>query len=163
MPQHHMVIPHYMGKSKAKFEGKIQTENHRQLERQDSFSSPLSAQDIPLLVPQEGEEHQTLNGFHKEDIFQNASGNARRTEQNVSFSLRRDKSESFNSDMPMKGFVDEMDSIHHKKNFEIMSQDQEWWETQERRGQIISSDEIGQVGPCTPCHCQVCFFAYVIP
>lgn len=169
MPQHHMVIPHYMGKNKdANVESKIQSENHGDLKRQDSFSVRFSPRDIPLLLPQEGDEQQVSNGDHKlhgEDTFQSLPRNSRRSGQNINFSFCRNKDEHSTSDMPMRGFVDDLVSTHsQKKHTDVVTQpavqDQEWWETQERSGQIISSDEAGQVGPCTPCQCQVGCLCY---
>ncbi|KAG9129798.1 hypothetical protein Leryth_016007 [Lithospermum erythrorhizon] len=54
MPQHHMVLPHYMGRST---ETDIQNINHRLegrgISREDSFSSLSPPDDVPLLMPPE--------------------------------------------------------------------------------------------------------------
>ncbi|KAL7252141.1 hypothetical protein ACSBR1_013899 [Camellia fascicularis] len=55
MPQHHMVIPHYMGGSE---EMEVQTHvgnDHKDIRMQDSFSSWSSFQDVPLLLPREAD------------------------------------------------------------------------------------------------------------
>ncbi|XP_078439374.1 phospholipase D zeta 1-like isoform X2 [Wolffia australiana] len=152
MPHHHMVIPHYMGKSKdTNVDCNVRAESKNELATEDSFFSRFSPRDIPLLVPQDAEEHQ----YSREDLIRNVSGNTRKSVQN-GFSFNRNKSQAFTTDMPMKGFVDETDFVPtDKKQLEVKAQDKEWWETQQRTGQIISADEIGQVGPCTPCKCQI--------
>ncbi|MQL92978.1 hypothetical protein Taro_025613, partial [Colocasia esculenta] len=164
MPQHHMVIPHYMGKSKKVNVGNnVQNQDHGELKRQDSFSSRSSFQDIPLLLPQETEEQRISNGDLKlngQDISHSHTSQPGRTGR---FSFRKAKDESSMPDMQLKGFVDDLDVTHgqRKKPIDIMAQpavhnlEKEWWETQERSDQVVSADEAGQVGPCTPCQCQI--------
>lgn len=76
MPQHHMVIPHYMGISReiddeSKNDGNIR----KHIKKQESFSSLSSCQDIPLLMPQEAdgldasEGEVKLNGSSREHGF----------------------------------------------------------------------------------------------
>ncbi|KAK4795592.1 hypothetical protein SAY86_027918 [Trapa natans] len=57
IPRHHMVIPHYLGRTS---EVDIKSErnsadNQKKINRQNSFSSPSQIQAIPLLLPQEAE------------------------------------------------------------------------------------------------------------
>lgn len=55
MPQQHMVIPHYMGRSEdIEAEIKEVEDSHMGITRQDSFSRS-SSPDIPLLLPQEAD------------------------------------------------------------------------------------------------------------
>ncbi|XP_022719474.1 phospholipase D zeta 2 isoform X2 [Durio zibethinus] len=54
MPQHHMVLPHYMGNREINIESKGEV-NQKDLSRQDSFSSRSPFEDIPLLLPQESD------------------------------------------------------------------------------------------------------------
>lgn len=62
MPRHHMVIPHYMGRSKnIDIECKNPEENQKSLNRQDSISSLSPLEDIPLLLPQEADGLVTSN------------------------------------------------------------------------------------------------------
>lgn len=35
-----------------------------------------------------------------------------------------------------------------------------WWETQERVAEVVSTDKIEDVGPRTRCHCQVSLTLY---
>ncbi|PIA61265.1 hypothetical protein AQUCO_00300651v1 [Aquilegia coerulea] len=166
MPQQHMVIPHYMGKSiDIENTSKKVEDNHIGLKRQDSFSSRSSVQDIPLLLPQDadgldaGRDDQNLNGL---DTTNNVVDQSRRVSRSLPFSLRKSKVDPLVSDFQMKDFVDDLDSmdLQRKKSLEIAyahrhGSDKEWWETQERGDQVASIDESGQVGPRTTCRCQV--------
>uniref|UniRef100_A0A1D1XVZ3 phospholipase D n=3 Tax=Magnoliopsida TaxID=3398 RepID=A0A1D1XVZ3_9ARAE len=167
MPQHHMVIPHYMGKTKdVNVENKKQSENHGDLKREDSLSSRSSLHNIPLLFPHETEEQRISNGDLKlsgQDMSRSHSCRPSRIGRNLSFSFRKTKDESSMPDMQMKGFVDDLDITHPqmKKHIDAIAEsagqnlEKEWWETQERSDQVVSADEAGQVGPCTPCQCQI--------
>ncbi|CAI9119042.1 OLC1v1020696C1 [Oldenlandia corymbosa var. corymbosa] len=167
MPQHHMVIPHYQGMSKAIDGVNEDVENIRkEFKRQDSFSSRSSCQDIPLLMPQEADGHDAsskgellkVDGSIKEHgSHDQAAGRPSKSP----FSFRKSKIEPMNPDMPMKGFVDDIiDSSNMREELSsmhkgIIPSDNEWWETQDRGGQVDPADETGQVGPRVPCRCQV--------
>lgn len=158
MPQHHMVIPHYMGRSKEmEIESKNGEENFQGMKRQDSFSSMSYLQDIPLLLPQEPEEQDGSTGALK------PNGLDSNPSRSVPFSFRKSKIEDPVTDTPMKGFVDDLDSPDHhvEMSSDLLSQRNpktqgpDWWETQERGDQVGSADETGQVGPRSSCHCQI--------
>ncbi|XP_073113802.1 phospholipase D zeta 1 isoform X2 [Elaeis guineensis] len=165
MPQHHMVIPHYMGKGrKMDAPNKQEDISLKDIKRQDSFSRS-SCQDIPLLLPQEPDgssmasSNIKVNGL---DINCSLAGNPSITSQSQPFSFRKTKVEHSVQDMQMKGFVDDLDSpqLQRETHFDVMAQPpsqnlDEWWETQERGDQVVSADEAGQVGPRTECRCQV--------
>lgn len=56
MPQHHMVLPHYMGRSREiEVESKTSELNSKDLNGQDPFPSGSPPEDIPLLLPQEAD------------------------------------------------------------------------------------------------------------
>ncbi|XP_068333379.1 phospholipase D zeta 1-like isoform X1 [Pyrus communis] len=164
MPQHHMVIPHYMGRSQeVEIESK-NASNHKEHKRTDSFSSISSCQDIPLLIPQEADgldspnEHTQLNGSDSpHDLLDQPS----RISNNLAFPFRKLKIAPVGPDTPMRGFVDDLDSLsrHGKMASDGVAQsgmkDPEWWETQERGNKGGFTDESGQVGPCCSCRCQV--------
>lgn len=163
LPQHHMVIPHYMGISKEIENGnKNHNGYHKDIKRNDSFSSLASLQDIPLLMPQESDgldavrEEPKLNGFDGNlcDRPSRSGGSP--------FSFRKSKIEPTIPDMPMRGFVDDFDSLDLQSRMSSLVmqhgsdiQENQWWESQERGDRVVSSDEIGQVGPRVPCRCQV--------
>ena len=150
MPQHHMVIPHYMGSDGEEVEDVNGVED-QSLKRQDSFSSRASSQDIPLLLPQEEgqEEVSKLNEVDESHDHQ------MKLIRNVPFSFRKAKIKPLVSDMPMKAFVDDFDVVDGATHVGMKSLDKEWWETQERSSLVVPSIESGQVGPCVSCRCQV--------
>lgn len=158
MPQHHMVIPHYMGKHKETDVQNIEQEStHR---RQESISSRSSYQDIPLLLPQEPDGLSTDNSKVNGDANQDHLDHPGKSSHSSSFPFRKTKGEQPVPDMQMKAFVDDFGS--HKSQSEaqcdVIAQsttDKEWWEAQERGDQVLSIEEAGQVGPRLPCHCQV--------
>ncbi|PQQ21450.1 phospholipase D zeta 1 [Prunus yedoensis var. nudiflora] len=163
MPQHHMVIPHYMGRSQ---EMEIESKSANHHRRQDSYSSISSCQDIPLLIPQDADgldspkEDPNLNGMDSPpDLLEQPS----RVGNNLAFPFRKSKILPVGHDTPMRGFVDDLDLLarHGKMGSDEVSQpgmknmDPEWWETQERGNKGGFTDESGQVGPCSSCRCQV--------
>ncbi|KAL1539118.1 Phospholipase D zeta 1 [Salvia divinorum] len=163
LPQHHMVIPHYMGKStEIEIENEDDYSNNKQIKRNDSFSS--SYQDVPLLIPQEAtglDDVQTepkLNGFNTQNNLHGQTSKSAKT----SFCFRKSKVEPLIPDMPMRGFVDDLDSLDFQREFPshvkksgTEGSEMDWWEAQERGDQVVSSDEIGQVGPRVSCRCQI--------
>ncbi|CBI22957.3 unnamed protein product, partial [Vitis vinifera] len=137
MPQQHMVIPHYMGRSREmEVEKKNVENNYKDIKKLDSFSSRSSFQDIPLLLPQEPDGLDSPHGESKLNGFDSSSNlldQPTRVSRSLSFSFRKSKIEPPG----------------------MRTCDREWWETQERGNQVLSADETGQVGPCVPCRCQV--------
>ncbi|XP_072958670.1 phospholipase D zeta 1-like isoform X2 [Typha angustifolia] len=164
MPQQHMVIPHYMGKSKEmSSENKQQDADPKNVKKLDSFASRSSCQDIPLLLPQEPDlltlpsRNIEVNGL---DTNHGPSDQPNRIGRNQHKSFRKTKVEHAIQDLQMNAFVDDLGSPppSREAHFDVTSQqepDKDWWETQERGDQVFSADEFGQVGPRTPCHCQV--------
>lgn len=61
MPQHHMVIPHYLWNSRELEVEKKSFDNSRGTTVQDSFSRGSSFHDIPLLLPQEADGQDAEN------------------------------------------------------------------------------------------------------
>ena len=158
MPQHHMVIPHYMGRSQEMEVEVANVDKHKGIQRQDSFSSRSSYQDIPLLFPQEADGLDSPNGEAKPKRL-NSSPNG------LPFPFRKSRIESVGPDMPMRDFVDDFAG---KLASDRVTQpgmkhlDPEWWETQERGSQGGFADESGQVGPRTSCRCQVGQYSQVL-
>ncbi|GAV64170.1 PLDc domain-containing protein/PLDc_2 domain-containing protein [Cephalotus follicularis] len=155
MPQQHMVIPHYLGRSKEmEVESKNVEVHSKDIKRQDSFSSRSSLQDIPLLLPQEAEG---LDGVSKSNGLDSG------LDRSLSFTFRKSKTEPIITDTPMKGFVDDLDAldVHPKMSSDVRPQpgaktsDPDWWETQERGDLDGFANESGQVGPRTSCRCQI--------
>ncbi|KAK9664707.1 hypothetical protein RND81_14G062600 [Saponaria officinalis] len=154
MPQHHMVIPHYLGRNLETVVEDVNVADTHDIRRQDSFSSLLSSQDIPLLLPQESGENgdSMLKGM---GTAHDSHDHQMKIMRSVPFPFRKAKVEPFVSDTPMKDFVEDFDSLDGLTHLGRKSIDKEWWETQERGGLVVPSDETGQVGPCVSCRCQV--------
>ncbi|XP_019180248.1 PREDICTED: phospholipase D zeta 1-like [Ipomoea nil] len=164
MPQHHMVIPHYMGKFSEKHTANKDVSIAHDIERQEqeSFSCRSSFQDIPLLIPQEA-DRMDINGESKLSGFSTGHDFHKQPSKKIrSLSLRRGKMEPLVPDMPMKGFANGVDALDLQQDLSsnlmhrgIKSLDRELWETQDQDDQVGLLDEAGEVGPCVPCHCQV--------
>ncbi|KAG9459497.1 hypothetical protein H6P81_004005 [Aristolochia fimbriata] len=163
MPQHHMVIPHYRGKSRDLDIGKkVEEKGQREIKRQDSHSSRSSFQDIPLLLPQETDGHDLTGGLQKPNGVE-TNRNLIDHPSKIPFPFRKSKVEPLIPDLQLKGFVDDLGStqLSKEKAFDMLATtvpeqlDKEWWENQERGNQVVAADEVGQVGPCTPCRCQI--------
>lgn len=162
MPQHHMVIPHYLWNSRELEVEKKSFDNSRGTTVQDSFSRGSSFHDIPLLLPQEadGQDAEKLNGL---EPIVNPLDQPSKVSSGLSFSFRKIKVEPVGPDMPLKGFVDDLDHLDShgklsgdgKTHHHVKSSDFEWWETQDRGHHGGFTDESGQVGPCASCRCQV--------
>ncbi|KAL4273522.1 hypothetical protein GQ457_13G005710 [Hibiscus cannabinus] len=157
MPQHHMVIPHYMGRTKEiEIESKNDLDNTKGIKRRHSFCSGSAVEDIPLLLPQEA-ELDGCSGYLKSNVLDSTRS------KSVSFAFRKFKIEPAVADTPMKSFVDDLDSLDlvverspdAKRQLGSKTADPEWWETQERGDQVGFVNEAGQVGPRTSCRCQI--------
>ncbi|KAJ8424958.1 hypothetical protein Cgig2_000545 [Carnegiea gigantea] len=153
MPQHHMVIPHYMGEDWGTNARDIKEADNKGIRRQDSFSSQASSQDIPLLLALDAGQNgdRNMNGV---DMRHDPHCQQMKIIKSVPNPFRKAKIEPLASDMPMKTFVDDFDSVDGTAPVDMKSSD-EWWETQERGSLVVPPDETGQVGPCVSCRCQV--------
>ncbi|KAK7392049.1 hypothetical protein VNO78_20475 [Psophocarpus tetragonolobus] len=142
MPHHHMVIPHYMGKSKELDIDEKKAQNKwKEIERQDSFSSESPMQDIPLLLPQEADGLDTSKGDHT-----NSS-------ENSPLLFQKPECETLVSNTQMNGFQDEVVPLNLGAQ-PVVDGLGDWWETPEETHDDTTL-EYGQVGPRTTCHCQV--------
>ncbi|KAJ1692083.1 hypothetical protein LUZ63_008781 [Rhynchospora breviuscula] len=169
MPQYHMVIPHYLGRSN---ESKPESDNeaspqengsthlnHKDLKKINSFSSSASCQDIPLLLPREPVGPEPDSSVKSAGTHQKPPP--------VPSTLKKKKAEqpAHALGLPMKSFVAELGSPELDKELvfdigppsesEARDEEEDWWEEQERDDQVSSEIELGQVGPRTTCHCQV--------
>ncbi|XP_047334526.1 phospholipase D zeta 1-like [Impatiens glandulifera] len=159
IPQHHMVIPHYMGGSEEiKVHNDVE-DSYKSIKREDSFSSRSEDQDIPLLIPQEADALDTS----KKDLKVINGRNDHRDQQSrgsrTHFSFLKPKVEHFTSNLQLKDFVVNTDNLKHDREWSseiclpaLKTSGREWWETHDGGDQV--SDEIGQVGPRVSCRCQ---------
>ncbi|KAE8675417.1 Phospholipase D p2 [Hibiscus syriacus] len=142
MPQHHMVLPHYMGNREIEIESNGDV-NRRKLGRQDSFSSPSPYDDMPLLLPQESDGLLVSHGDRK---------------------LNDSESDSLGSDTQIKGTADDLHCVDPRKVLETNETPlsdtyvpEEWGETTVTDDNNDSVGEYGEIGPRIVCHCQVSF------
>ncbi|KAI4349929.1 hypothetical protein L6164_010470 [Bauhinia variegata] len=127
MPHHHMVLPHYLGRSKEidinrKKREEQEQENNKEISRHDSFSSESPLQDIPLLLPQEAGELFTSDGNSTTDNCENLP-------------LISDTQTNVFQD---EDNLDESSETTESGNFDS-----------------AATLEFGQVGPRTACCCQI--------
>ncbi|XP_039838739.1 phospholipase D zeta 1-like isoform X2 [Panicum virgatum] len=166
MPHHHMVIPHYKGRSKEtndEAEGKLYHDRDIDM-RKPVLTSRTSCQDVPLLLPQELEPQELSNADLRVtdlDII-NHSDRLNKKSFNQPLLNRKAKLESSHQDLPMRSFVDNLSSLESSsiRRFDSSKDDRnlmdkKWWEKQERGDQVASVLDIGQVGPRAACRCQV--------
>ncbi|KAI3448533.1 hypothetical protein Pfo_005198 [Paulownia fortunei] len=165
MPQHHMVLPHYMGRSRdIDIERKISEVNPEEISRKDSFSPRTPPDNIPLLLPHEA------NGPDS-SIVENKSNGLNSIEYcptemsghftGSSFSYQDSKCPTSYQET-RNSFIDNHDTANlqsatlmkavSESDFQVKDY---WWETQEQTLLDISANEVTEVGPRCLCHCQV--------
>lgn len=169
MPQHHMVLPHYMGKSSdIDISEKISKLYPEEMSR-NSFSSETPPDDIPLLLPHEanGLESSTMenkwNDFNSSKYAPNGHGRSR------SFSYQDSKGTSYLD--TRYSFVDNHDTanVESATLVETTSESdlqvkENWFETKQQSFQVKSTNEVTEVGPRSLCRCQVsCFCSCSFP
>ncbi|XP_051144137.1 phospholipase D zeta 1-like [Andrographis paniculata] len=136
MPQHHMVLPHYLGRSQdADIEGKLSDFTWEKISRKDSCSSQTPPEDIPLLLPHES------NGSSYPCQDSNYPTSCMSTVHYLDDHDNRDaQSETLSEAISVS---------------DLQYPPEYWWESQGQTLQVMSANEINQVGPHSSCHCQV--------
>ncbi|KAM2713038.1 hypothetical protein EV1_032963 [Malus domestica] len=150
MPQHHMVLPHYLGRSsEIDIEKKNKEENQNGICRENSFSSLSPVQNIPLLLPQE-------------DGLDAPIENQKLSAVNLNHNLLDQPADDLDPDTQMKGFTDDLHSkdLKSEANLNNMTHSgsttsDESSESSEGGDHAVAADDYGQIGPRTACHCQV--------
>lgn len=153
MPRHHMVLPHYMGRS-IDIESKNAEGNQKDISRIDSLASLSPIRDIPLLLPQEadatvvnGVNHKlTAKNMNKDHLDQSAWHG-----DSFSFTLQKSKDENLAQDTLVKNPVSEHDFVDLESIMQMSDRSSE----SEKDDPDVSASECGQVGPRVPCRCQV--------
>ncbi|OMP03351.1 Phospholipase D/Transphosphatidylase [Corchorus capsularis] len=137
MPQHHMVLPHYMGNREMDIESK--GNNQKDLSRQDSFSSRSPFEDIPLLLPQESD------------------GLVSNGDQNLNGMLKKKHDHLSQADGVHGSFLSSHDSEddHHCIDPRSDLESYEWWGTTANDDNDASASDYGDIGPRAACHCQI--------
>lgn len=152
MPQNHMVLPHYLGRSRdMDINRKTSEVNPDETSQRDSFSSQTPPDDIPLLLPHEA------NGPDSSFMENKSYG----------LSLNEFAKESPTGYQENKSsFVDDKDNLQTATLMEAVSDsdlqvEHHWAGTQEQAFRVISANEVTQVGPRCSCHCQVSYNHWV--
>ncbi|KAL5565959.1 hypothetical protein UlMin_029123 [Ulmus minor] len=154
MPHHHMVIPHYMGRSK---EIKNAEENQKDMTRENSFSSLSPLQNIPLLLPQESEgladpdsEQKQNDLLENHNLIDQPNGICR----DLSSSGEKDIVQA--TDTETKDFVNETDFTVPQSEMNLdMTGIDEWWENLEASDPNGTDDNCVDIGPRSTCRCQI--------
>ncbi|KAI9081027.1 hypothetical protein K1719_037007 [Acacia pycnantha] len=144
MPHHHMVIPHYMGRSKEIDINGCKEDDKKEVESQSSSSSQSPPRDIPLLLPQEavGEDLKLIGNNMNINLV-----------DQTSFCESRNPSDE-TSDAQVEGFPIEFDPFDLERQYPMDASD-DCWETSEEGYYDATATEYGEVGPRTKCRCQV--------
>ncbi|KAL9378910.1 hypothetical protein Peur_027392 [Populus x canadensis] len=154
MPRHHMVLPHYMGRS-IDIESKNGEGNQKDISRIDYFASVSPIRDIPLLLPQEADAT-VVNGVNHELTAKNMNNDSLDQSawhcDSFSFTLQKSKDGNLAQDTPVKNPVDEHDFVDLESIMQISDRSSE---TSEKDVPDVSASECGQVGPRVSCRCQV--------
>lgn len=149
-----MVLPHYLGSREIDIESKSLDKNHKDLTRQDSFSWQSPLEDIPLLLPQEGDKivisstmDHKLNGLHS-----NQNDKSFEIIKRCMLPSQKYKVEAFSPDMQIVGIPDDLVVL------ELCSKvSDEWGEIPEEGNQDIFVGENEPIGPRIACRCQVSY------
>lgn len=164
MPQHHMVLPHYMGKSSDIDINEKISELYPEVMSRNSFSSETPPDDIPLLLPHEanGLESSTMenkwNDFNSSKYVPNGHGRSR------SFSYQEDSKGTSYLDMRYS-FIDNHDTTNVESATSVettsasdLQVKENWFETRQQSFQVKTANEVTEVGPRSLCRCQVSYF-----
>ncbi|XP_022870656.1 phospholipase D zeta 1-like isoform X2 [Olea europaea var. sylvestris] len=141
MPHHHMVLPHYMGRSKeVDIDHKNSEVCHKDIGWKDSFSSESPPEDVPLLLPPEANGPETSVMEHKLNFL-----NSNECHETTLYGHFEGDHDWVNT---------QSESILEATASELQVKDY-WCETLEQGSKYALSNELAQVGPCTSCRCQV--------
>lgn len=147
MPQHQMVLPHYMGiSSDIDINRKISEFEPEGLSRKNSFSSETPPDDIPLLLPHEANGPESSVMENKWNDF-----NSGRFTPNEKIGHSRSRSLSYQD--TRFSFFDNYDTANIKSASSLETTS----EFDPQRTQVKSANEVTQVGPRSLCRCQVSY------
>ncbi|KAL9265953.1 Phospholipase D zeta 1-like protein [Drosera capensis] len=159
MPHHHMVIPHYMGRSEAINISGDKMEQKKNLNKHDTVSSRSPSENIPLLLPLDSQVinvDDELDGQMKShDLVQPIAASETLLPHQSTVKPKGEDlhMEDHGDDLLIPGLETSETSSQMTHSHELSSV--EWWESQERGYQDAHVDETAQVGPRTSCNCQI--------
>lgn len=167
LPHHHMVLPHYRPGGEVGLP--IKEEDSKQvIHDEQTVSTRSSFQDVPLLFPQEDEAGERRETIHMHSVDTESTGRFNTSQSPDSEVLIRSSPACHNFkigsdtlDVQMHDFADDQgidetdlpssNDLHALPN----GCHQEWWQGQEREGQVSCGDDAGQVGTRVRCASQV--------
>ncbi|KZV19469.1 phospholipase D p1 [Dorcoceras hygrometricum] len=151
MPQHHMVLPHYMGRTSEVDNKRTSELNFEKLVEKGSFSPKSPPENIPLLLPHEASVpdssiiesdfsstgcYQTHTNIHFKDNYGNPNFDSGKLTETALESILK-----VNDDWS------EPESI--------LKVNDDWSEPKEKLFKVISANKVAQVGPRSSCRCQI--------
>ncbi|KAK4476714.1 hypothetical protein RD792_015874 [Penstemon davidsonii] len=165
IPQHHMVLPHYMGKiRKIHISRNTSKVNLDDLSRKESSLPRSPSEDIPLLLPHEASEpvYPTVdnksnalnsNECHRTAQSRHVTGSLYSHQESTCPTYHADTRNGFidndcSANLQSEIFGETVPESHHQVR-------DDWCEAQEQPFQVISANEVAEVGPRSLCHCQV--------
>lgn len=164
MPQHHMVLPHYMGRStELSFENKDSEQDHQKQTTVDFYSSLSPQQDIPLLLPQEAGGLPDLN-------IETSSPSMNHHFLNKPVEIQRSLMDSLTQyaetygSLDEFGFLDEFGDLGHPREAAIdapayMKTSDDWLETEPESNHVVAVNDVKEIGPITTSNCQVSYLS----
>ncbi|XP_022156371.1 phospholipase D zeta 2-like isoform X2 [Momordica charantia] len=160
MPQHHMVLPHYMGRStELSFENKDSEQDHQKQTTVDFYSSLSPQQDIPLLLPQEAGGLPDLNIETSSPSMNHHFLNKPVEIQRRLMDSLTQYAETYGS-LDEFGFLDEFGDLGHPREAAIdapayMKTSDDWLETEPESNHVVAVNDVKEIGPITTSNCQV--------
>jgi phospholipase D1/2 len=175
LPQHHMVIPHYLTGWEAT-ESHIEAEHalQRQVsEKEQLVSARSSYEDIPLLLPKEEEQDPEMreNTLNFKSSSREFIGIMPLNGMMLRYPSSSEEERLLSSEVQMHTFVEDpevgrnsgrtvTDSGRLKDQVSSIGNmnhttDQEWWEVEQRELGEMDFNLIGEAGPRSRCKCQV--------
>ncbi|KAG7030138.1 Phospholipase D zeta 1, partial [Cucurbita argyrosperma subsp. argyrosperma] len=162
MPQHDMVLPHYMGRStELSVKNKGSEQDHQKQNTEDFFFSSSPQEDIPLLMPQD------VGGLPDSNIQRNSQMNKQMEIQSSAMdSFQAYNVESSTQYEQANGLFDEFGFLDEFGDFGLsraattdtppyMKTSDDWLETVHESNHVVAVNEVKEIGPLTTTNCQV--------
>lgn len=175
MPQHDMVLPHYMGRSTELSLKNNDSEQDHQRQTTDDFFSSLSPQeDIPLLMPPEigglPDSNVQTNSLCMNHNFFNQPMEIRSSVMDSFQAYNVEPLTQFeqtNGLLDEFGFLDEFGSFGHLREATIdtppyMKTSNDWLETEHESNHVVAINEAKEIGPLTTINCQVSCLSMIL-
>lgn len=170
MPQHDMVLPHYMGRStELSFKSKGSEQDHQKQNTEDFFFSSSPQEDIPLLMPQE------VGGLPDSNMERHSQMNKQMEIQSSAMdSFQAYNVESLTQYEQANGLFDEFGFLDEFGDFGLsreattadtppyMKTSDDWLETEHESNHVVAVNEVKEIGPLTTTNCQVTYTSHIL-